>query len=84
MILGGLLGQKPAAAPAQLGQAPIAGQTAQAAGIAAIQQNVSAIVAKVKEMAPAITKAVTNKDFTSAAELAGPGKRSFNIRYEYC
>lgn len=72
--LGGLMGQKPAAAPAQLGQAPIAGQTTQAAGIAAIQQNVSAIVAKVKEMAPAITKAVTNKDFTSAAELAGPAK----------
>ncbi|GMU19084.1 MAG: hypothetical protein AMXMBFR12_02760 [Candidatus Babeliales bacterium] len=72
--LGGLFGQKPAPAPAQLGQAPMGAQTEHANKIASIQQNVGAIIAKVREMAPAITTAVTNKDFTSAAQLAGPAK----------
>lgn len=72
--LGELLGQRPASAPAQLGQAPLGAQSEHAKKIAAIQQNVGAIIAKVKEMTPAITAALTNKDFTSAAQLAGPAK----------
>jgi hypothetical protein len=72
--LGGMFGQQPASTPAQLGQPPIAAPSNQATAIAGIQQNISAIIAKVREMTPAITAAVTNKDFTSAAALAAPAK----------
>lgn len=72
--LGGMFGQKPATAPAQLGQAPVGSIPAQAAAVGQIRQDIQAIIAKVTEMAPAITAAVTNKDFTSAAALAGPAK----------
>ncbi len=74
--LGGLFGQsqKPAAAPTQLGIPSYAGQNPQVAGISEIQQNIAAIVSKVREMAPAITTAITNKDFTSAAALAAPAR----------
>jgi hypothetical protein len=77
--LGGMFGQQPATAPAQLGQPPIAAPSNQATAIAAIQQNISAIIAKVREMTPAITAAVTNKDFTSAAALAGPAKELLTL-----
>lgn len=71
----GLLGgQKPAAAPTQLGMPAVGSVPAQAAEVGAIRQNITAMISKVQEMAPAITKAVTNKDFTSAGELAGPAK----------
>lgn len=72
--LGGLFGQKPAPAPAQLGQLPVGSVPTQAAAVGQIRQDLNAIIAKVQEMAPAITTAVTNKDFTSAAALAGPAK----------
>lgn len=73
--LGGMFGQQPASTPTQLGLPPVgAAPSNQAAAIAGIQQNISAIIAKVREMTPAITAAVTNKDFTSAAALAAPAK----------
>lgn len=72
--LGELLGQRPASAPAQLGQAPLGTVPAQAAELGTIRQNIAAIITKVQEMAPALTTALTNKDFTSAAQLAGPVK----------
>lgn len=77
--LGGLFGQKPAPVPAQLGQAPVGSIPAQAADIGALRQNIAAIVAKVQEMVPALTTAITNKDFTSVAALAGPAKDLLTI-----
>lgn len=72
--LGGLFGQSQKPAPTQLGLPPVGAQSSQAAGIASIQQNISAIIAKIREMTPVITTAVTNKDFTSAAALAVPAR----------
>lgn len=65
----------PAATPAQLGLPAAGAQTSnEAAAVAGIKQNIAAMIAKVQQMAPAITNAVTNKDFTSAAALAEPAK----------
>lgn len=73
--LGGLFGgQQPAQTPAQLGIPNYAGQSNETAAIAQIRQNISTMIAKVQQMAPAITNAVTQKDFTSAAALAAPAK----------
>lgn len=74
--LRGMLGeaQKPAAAPAQLGMPAVGTVPAQAAEVGAIRQNIATMISKVKEMAPAITVAITNKDFTSIAKLAEPAK----------
>lgn len=72
--LGGLFGQKPAPAPTQLGLPPVGSVSTQTADIGALRQNIAAIVAKVQEMVPALTTAITNKDFTSVAALAGPAK----------
>lgn len=75
--LGGLFGQsqKPAQAPTQLGLPPVGAQTSnEAAAIASIRQNIATMIAKVQQMAPAITAAVTKKDFSSAAALAAPAK----------
>lgn len=79
--LGGLFGQsqKPAPAPTQLGLPPVGSVPSQAADIGALRQTLAAIVAKVQEMVPALTTAITNKDFTSVAVLAGPAKDILNL-----
>ncbi len=79
--LGGLFGQsqKPAPSPSQLGIPSYAGQTPQVAGINEIQQNIAAMISKVREMAPAITTAITNKDFTSSAALAAPARELLTL-----
>lgn len=70
---------QPVAQPTQLGIPTAVGQTAEQNQIVAIQNNVTQIIAQVRQMVPAVTKAVTTQDFTSVLALAEPAKNVLTL-----